>query len=96
VVARYGHRATPLADTTLLVTGGLHADDADLAVVADAEIYDPRETDDDPLARVAPSLLRRPGDVARDLAGAAIAECGLVGDPAGASDDMNDYFTFLP
>jgi len=78
VVDRYGHALARLADGTVLVTGGLHAGNGTLAVVADAELFDPRETEDDPIADLAPDIERAAGDIARDSTGEPIAECAVV------------------
>jgi len=80
-VARYGHRLTPLADGTVLVTGGLGPSTAiagDLEALADAELLEPRTAADDPIADLAPAVTRMPGDVARDAGGTAIAVCPII------------------
>ncbi|MCE9576426.1 MAG: hypothetical protein K8W52_24975 [Deltaproteobacteria bacterium] len=81
-LARYGHRLTRLADGTVLVTGGLTPggplDPAGtLRALPDAELFEPRGTDDDPVADL--GLGRTPGDVARTAAGGApVAECRVL------------------
>lgn len=69
---RYGHRATLLADGTVLVTGGLAVVDGQLQVLRDAEIY--TLADADPLDRA-------PGQVAQEPGGTPVAPC-LVLDPS--------------
>ena len=80
-VARYGHRLTLLADGTVLVTGGLApsaSTPGDLEALADGELLEPRTAADNPIADLAPALTRMAGDVARDGAGAPVAECPIV------------------
>lgn len=77
LVGRYGHRSVALAGGTVLVTGGFASDGVSLRVVSDAEVFDPREEQDDPLAGLGPEVTRLPGDVAR--AGTEpFAECELI------------------
>ncbi len=97
VVDRYGHRTTALSDGTVLVTGGLHAGPGSLELLSDTEIFDPRETDEDPLAALDPSLSRLPGDVARDPDGEAVAPCEVVEAAPEASDPQYRlYFHIRP
>ncbi len=77
-LARHGHRLTRLGDGTVLVTGGFGAatDPAQIRALGDAELYDPYEAKDDPLAGV--GLSRLPGDVAR-VDGVPVARCEVFG-----------------
>jgi hypothetical protein len=79
-VGRFGHAASVLADGTVLITGGveLPAGATSARVVGDAEVFNPRgavprldasgNDKDDPLydQMTSLSLVRAPGDVARD------------------------------
>ncbi len=72
---RYGHRTLLLADGTVMVTGGLGLRGA-VEVVDDVEIYDPRTAD--PIADLAPGIVREPGDVARDADQQPVAACPII------------------
>lgn len=79
---RYGHRLTLLPDGRVLVSGGFSpaAQPDMIRALRDAELYEPHEAADDPIADLA--LDRAPGDVARTADGAPLAPCTLVGEPA--------------
>jgi hypothetical protein len=77
LIGRYGHRNVVLDNGTVLVTGGFGTDGITLRVLADAEVFDPREEEDDPLAPLAPAVTRLPGDIAR-ASGEPFAECTLI------------------
>ncbi len=78
IVGRYGHAITRLADGKVLITGGIHASGSALEVLADAELFDPRELDDDPIADLGPAIERAPGDIVRDSTGEPVSECARV------------------
>ena len=77
LIARYGHRTVVLPNGTALITGGIASDGISLRVLSDAEVFDPRDEQDDPLAVLAPEITRLPGDVAR-AQGEPVAPCTLI------------------
>jgi hypothetical protein len=78
IVPRWGHRMALLADATVLVTGGLRYDGG-LFVVPDAELWNPRTEAFDPAADdpaiLGGTMMRAPGDIARNLDGTPAREC---------------------
>ncbi|HTJ46468.1 MAG TPA: hypothetical protein VL463_30390, partial [Kofleriaceae bacterium] len=80
-IARYGHRMTVLADGTVLVTGGLGparlGTAGQVAALGDAELFEWRGAADDPIADLAPLIVRSPADVVR-MNGAPEFPCEVI------------------